>query len=227
MSYKRGVKMVKTAVLVSGGGMNLQSLIDSRMFGEIPECELTAVISSNPDAYALKRAETALIPTYIIDRNMFPSQSVFGFALLDKLRDLDIGLVVLAGFDCELTQPIFKHFGGRIISTYPSLMPAFTEAGHSDAEIIEAQLAAGVRISGATAYFVTEGQTAGPIILQKAVAVRHDDSASSLRSRILEEGENYILPRAVDLYCRGLLKTENGVVRIEGLAASAEEELTK
>lgn len=213
--------MVKTAVLVSGGGTNLQSLIDARMFGEMPECELTAVISSNPDAYALKRASTAIIPTYIIDRDMFPSQSVFGFALLDKLRDLDISLVVLAGFNCELTQPVFKHFSGRIINTYPSLMPAFTEEGLTDSGIVDAQLKAGVKISGATAYFMSEGQTSGPIILQKAVAVRHDDTVASLRRRILEEGENYILPRAVDLYCRGLLRTVDGVVHVSGISDSA------
>ena len=115
--------MVKTAVLVSGGGKNLQSLIDAGVFGELPQCELTAVIASNPESYAITRARISGIPCYIVDRSLFPNPTAYGFALLDKLRDLDIGLVVLAGYGCELTQPIFSHFGGRIIDTWPSLMP--------------------------------------------------------------------------------------------------------
>ena len=206
--------MVKTAVLVSGGGVNLQSLIDASMFGEIPQCELTAVISSNPDAYALKRAEMAGIPSYVVDRELFPSQTVFGFAILDKLRDMDIKLVVLAGFDCELTQPIFKHYGGRIIDVYSSLMPAFSQEGLSGIGIQEAALKAGVRISGATVYFVTEKPNFGPIILQKAVAVRESDTPVTLQRRILEEAENVILPRAIALYCEGKLSVENGRVHI-------------
>lgn len=206
--------MVKTAVLVSGGGVNLQSLIDASMFGEIPQCELTAVISTNPDAYALKRAEMAGIPSYVVDRELFPSQTVFGFAILDKLRDLDIKLVVLAGFDCELTQPIFKHYGEKIIDVYSSLMPAFVQEGLSGVEIQEAALKAGVRISGATVYFVTEKPNSGPIILQKAVAVRESDSPITLQRRILEEAENLILPRAVALYCAGKLSIADGKVHI-------------
>ena len=206
--------MVKTAVLVSGGGVNLQSLIDASMFGEIPQCELTAVISTNPDAYALKRAEMAGIPSYVVDRELFPSQTVFGFAILDKLRDLDIKLVVLAGFDCELTQPIFKHYGEQIIDVYSSLMPAFVQEGLSGVEIHQAVLKAGVRISGATVYFVTEKPNSGPIILQKAVAVRESDSPITLQRRILEEAENLILPRAVALYCAGKLSIADGKVHI-------------
>ena len=206
--------MVKTAVLVSGGGVNLQSLIDASMFGEIPQCELTAVISTNPDAYALKRAEMAGIPSYVVDRELFPSQTVFGFAILDKLRDLDIKLVVLAGFDCELTQPIFKHYGEKIIDVYSSLMPAFVQEGLSGVEIHQAVLKAGVRISGATVYFVTEKPNSGPIILQKAVAVRESDSPITLQRRILEEAENLILPRAVALYCAGKLSIADGKVHI-------------
>lgn len=219
--------MVKTAVLVSGGGVNLQSLIDARAFGNIPECELTAIISSNPDAYALKRAEMAAIPTYIIGREMFPNLTTFGFALLDKLRDLDIALVVVAGFNCELTQPILNSYGGRIIDTYPSLMPAFVEENLRGNEITRAQLRAGVKISGATAYLACEKQRFGPIIMQKAVAVRQDDDSETLRRRILEEGENYVLPRAVDLFCRGVLSVENGVVRITESNVRTDDRTTK
>ena len=219
--------MVKTAVLVSGGGLNLQSLIDSVMFGEIPQCERSAVISSNPGAYALKRAEAAGIPCYVVDRELFPSQTVFGFAVLDKLRDLDIELVVLAGFDSELTQPIFKHYGGRIINTYSSLMPAFTDAGLSGLGIQEAALGAGIKISGATVFFAEEKPNSGPIILQKAVAVREGDSPAALQRRIIEEAENVILPRAVALYCAGKLSVVNGTVRIAEPAESNPEKMTK
>lgn len=208
--------MVKTAVLVSGGGVNLQSLLDARVFGELPECDLAAVISTNPDAYALKRAEASGVASYIVEREMFPNATSFGFAMLDKLRDLDIELVVIAGFDCELTQPIYKHYAGKMINTFPALLPAFSEFSGKMGEVFEAQLAAGIKISGATAFFAEEGRCGGPIILQKAVAVRDGDTPAELSRRILEEGENYVLPRAVDLYCRGLLKTENGIVTIAG-----------
>lgn len=206
--------MVKTAVLVSGGGVSLQSLIDAGVFGEMPQCELTAVISTNPGSYAIKRAEMAGIPCYVVERALFPSQTVFSFAILDKLRDLDIKLVVLAGYDCELSQPIFKHYGGKIIDTYPSLMPSFVSSELSGLEIQKAQLASGVKLTGATAYFVTETPRSGPIILQKAVAVREDDTAAALQRRILEEGENIILPRAVSLFCENKLSIKDGVVHI-------------
>ncbi|MFB0921326.1 MAG: formyltransferase family protein [Oscillospiraceae bacterium] len=224
---KKAEKKVKTAVLVSGGGLNLQSLIDAGTFGEIPRCELTAVISSNPGAYALKRAEAAGIPCYVVDRELFPSQTVFGFAVLDKLRDLDIELVVLAGFESELTQPIFKHFGGRIIDTYPSVMPAFTGEELTGLAIQEAQLKAGIKITGATAYFAAEKPNSGPIILQKAVAVREDDTPATLQRRILEEAENVILPRAVALYCAGKLSVKDGLVHIAEPAEGSSEKMTK
>lgn len=207
--------MVKTAVLVSKGGANLQSLIDARALGEMPECELVAVISTDPDAYAVNRAKIAEIPVYVIERNMFPNKTVFGYALLDKLRDIDIELVVMAGYDCELTQPIFKHYEGQIIDTYPSIMPASLCSDYTEFQLITMQLKAGLKISGATACFVTEDRSECPIIMQKAVEVRQGDSEKSLRSRILKEGENYVLPRAVNLYCRGLLNIEDGLVHIK------------
>ncbi len=219
--------MVKTAVLVSGGGVSLQSLIDAGVFGEIPQCELAAVISTNPGSYAIKRAEMAGIPCYVVDRDLFPSQTVFCFAILDKLRDLDIELVVLAGYNCELSQPIFKHFGGKIIDTYPSLMPAFIDSELSGLEIQKAQLASGVKLTGATAYFVTETPRSGPIILQKAVAVHEDDTPSALQRRILEEGENIILPRAVSLFCENKLSIKGGVVHVSGAEEIASDKTTK
>lgn len=215
--------MVKTAVLVSGGGSNLQSLIDARVFGELGNCDLAAVISTSPDAYALTRAEIAGIPSYIVERDMFPSASVFGFAMVDKLRDLDIELVVLAGYNCELTQPIFKRFGGRIVDTYPSLMPAFTEASLSSEDVCAEALRTGVKLTGATAYFVTETPRRGPIIVQKAVEVMEDDTPSTLRRRVLEEGENYVLPRALELFCQDRLTIQDGVVHISGACPEKQE----
>lgn len=219
--------MVKTAVLVSGGGVCLQSLIDADVFGELSQCELTAVISTNSGSYAIKRAEMAAIPCYVVDRDLFPSQTVFCFAILDKLRDLDIELVVLAGYDCELSQPIFKHYSGKIIDTYPSLMPAFTAPELTGLEIQKAQLSCGVKLTGATAYFVTEAPRSGPIILQKAVAVREEDTPSALQRRILEEGENIILPRAVSLFCEKKLSIKDGIVHISDFADANADKSTK
>lgn len=216
--------MVKTAVLVSGGGSNLQSLIDARVFGELPGCDLAAVISTSPDAYALTRAEIAGIPSYIVERDLFPSASVFGFAMVDKLRDLDIELVVLAGYNCELTQPFFKRFGGRIIDTYPSLMPAFTEESLSSENVCAEALKRGVKLTGATAYFVTETPRKGPIIVQKAVEVMDDDTPAALRRRVLEEGENYVLPRALELFCQNRLTIQDGVVHISDSAPEKQED---
>ncbi len=219
--------MVKTAVLVSGGGVNLQSLIDARVFGEIPQCELTAVISTNPQAYALKRAEMAGIQSFVVERELFPSQTVFSFAILDKLRDLDIALVVLAGFEGELSQPVFKHYAGKIIDTYPALMPAFTDLNLPLAQLQREVLRSGVKLTGATAYFVTETPFKGPIIQQKAVAVREGDTAATLQRRVLEEGENYVLPRAVELYCSGKLTVEGELVHIDSNGSSEDDKSTK
>ncbi len=218
---------VRVAVLVSGGGLSLQSLIDANVFGALPNCELAAVISSRADSYALKRAEMAGIPTYLIDRNLFPGQTVFGFAILDKLRDLDIELVVIAGFEDGLIQPILRHYAGKIIDSYPSLMPAFVGEGLEGLRLPEAMLRMGVKLTGATAYFVTERPNSGPIILQKALAVREDDTAAVLQRRLLLEAENYVLPRAVALYCQGKLKIADGIVKIAETAEDEPEQMSK
>lgn len=213
--------MVKTAVLVSGGGLNLQSLIDAYTLGEIPQCDLSAVISTSPDCYAMCRAEMADIQTYVVERDIFPNATVFNYALTDKLRDLDIELVVLAGFNCELEGPIFKRYSGKIINTHPSLMPLFTDAQLSEIELQEKIFEIGIKLTGATAYFETKTPRKGPIIMQKAVAVREGDTVSTLRKRILEDGENEVLPRAVGLYCDGKLSIENGIVHVNESTAKA------
>ena len=213
--------MVKTVVLVSGGGVSLQAIIDAKMFGEVPGCDLIAVISTREDAYALKRAEMAGIPAYVIERELFPSEVVFGYAVLDKLRDLDAELVVLAGYNAEITPQILKRFAGRIIDSYPSLMPAFTSEDIPLAEVCRTAMREGVKITGATAYFITEKPRHGPIIIQKAVAVREGEPVSALQRRVLEEGENHVLPRALALFCEGRLTTENGVVHVDESPASS------
>ncbi len=207
--------MVKTAVLVSGGGTNLQAVMDAHLFGEIPNCELTAVISSDPDAYALIRAKSANIPAYVVDRSMFPNSATFSTALQQKLEDLDIELVVLAGYTEVLGGVILRAYENRIVNVFPSLLPAFGNCDGATLEPYEEALRAGVKLSGATAYFVT-AENNGPIILQKAVEVWEGDTPKTLQRRIMEEAEWKILPRALALYCQGNLRVENGVVHVAG-----------
>lgn len=206
--------MVKTAILVSGGGTNLQAILDSHLFGSIPNCELTAVISSNPDAYALERAKRANVPTYVVDVSVFPNRHSFCSAILDKLRDLDIELVVLAGFMYVLTPAVVNHFRNRMINIHPALIPAFCGDGYYGLHVHEQALSYGVKLSGATAHFVTEECDAGPIILQKAVEIREDDTPKTLQRRIMEEAEWRILPEAIKLYCQGRLSVEGRIVHI-------------
>lgn len=206
--------MVKTAVLVSGGGTNMQSILDAHIFGEIPNCELTAVISSDSEAYALTRAQNAHIPTYVVDAGLFPNNTSFCSAILDKLKDLDIELVVLAGFVHRLGQALIKQYTNRIIDVYPTLLPSFRTDGGYGLRPHEMVLEYGAKVSGATAYFVTEELADGPVILQQAVDVREDDTPKTLQQRVMEEAEWKILPRAIALYCSGKLSVEGRVVRI-------------
>ena len=207
--------MVKTAILVSGGGTNLQAVMDAHLFGEIPNCELTAVISSDPEAYALIRAKSANIPAYVVERAMFPNQPTFNTALLQKLEDLDIELVVLAGYSQPVGGVILRAYENRIINTFPALLPAFSSCDPMTLEPYEEAIRAGVKLSGATAYFVSAG-AGGPIILQQAVEVWEGDTARTLQRRIMEEAEWKILPRALALYCQGSLSVEDGLVRVVG-----------
>ncbi len=207
--------MVKTAILVSGGGTNLQAVIDAHLFGEIPNCELTAVISSNADAYALTRAKSANIPSYVVDWSLFPNPMSFNTAILQKLEDLDIELVALAGYTCPVGGAVLRRYQNRIINIQPSLLPAFSECSGATMEPYEAAIRGGVKLSGATAYFVTEA-SGGPIILQQAVEVWEGDTARTLQRRIMEEAEWKILPKAMALYCQGRLNVEDGIVHVVG-----------
>ncbi len=207
--------MVKTAIIVSGGGTNLQAVIDSHLFGEIPNCELTAVISSDPEAYALIRAKSANIPSYVVERSMFPNHSSYTTALLQKLEDLDIDVVVLAGYVLPVSGVLLRAYENKIIITFPSPLPAAVDCDGNTMAPYEAALKAGVKLSGATAYFVTAGP-GGPIISQQAVEVWEGDTPKTLQRRIMEEAEWKLLPRALALYCQGMLRVENGIVHISG-----------
>lgn len=204
--------MIKAAALVSGGGSKLQSLIDCVYFGEIPDFELSAVISSDPEAYAVTRAKNAGIPTYIVEEALFPNGASFALALLNKLRDLDIDLIVLAGFLPHLGEGTSHLFYGRIIGVTPSLVPAF--GGLPESAVCRAALDRGVRITGATAYYASEAGGVGPIIAQRAVDVLPGDDPEALRRRVMEQAEWKLLPEAVKLHCAGKLKLADGRVKV-------------
>jgi len=208
--------VVKTAVLVSGGGTNLQAIIDANLFGEIRNCDIAAVISSNPEAYAVKRAEYAGIPVYIVDVTIFPNRLSFTKALLEKLKDLEIELVVYAGFNFIVGPQLIKAYENRIINIHPSLLPSFCGAGFYGLHVHEAVLAHGVKVTGATAHFATEVADNGPIILQKAVNVMEDDTPATLQRRVMEEAEWKILPEAMSLFCERRLEIVGRKVRIKG-----------
>jgi len=208
--------MVKTAVLVSGGGTNLQAIIDANLFGEIKNCKLTAVISSNPEAYAIERAKYAGIPVYVVDRSIFANRLSFTKALLEKLQDLEIELVVYAGFNFILGSQLINAFENKIINIHPSLIPSFCGPGFYGLKVHEAVLAHGVKVTGATAHFATEIVDNGPIILQKAVTVLEGDTPETLQRRVMEEAEWKILPEAISLFCERRLDVDGRKVRIKG-----------
>jgi phosphoribosylglycinamide formyltransferase-1 len=207
--------LVKTAVLVSGGGTNLQAIIESHRFGKIKNCMLSAVISSKPDAYALTRAENAEIPAFIVDRAAYNDRKSFTEAILQRLRSLEIELIVLAGFTYVLDPVLVQAYENRIINIHPSLIPAFCGDGYYGLHVHEEAIKYGVKISGATAQFITSETDAGPIILQKAVYIKEDDTPKSLQRRIMEEAEWKILPEAISLYCEGRLSVEGRIVHIK------------
>lgn len=202
------------AVLVSGGGTNLQALIDAQARGEIVNGSITAVIASTPEAYALERAKKAGIPGYVLARSDYPSAQAMTLALVDKLHELGIDLVVMAGFMTIVTGELFQAYENAVINIHPSLIPSFCGKGCYGLHVHEKALAYGVKLSGATVHFVTEECDAGPIILQKSVEVLPDDTPEALQRRIMEQCEWKLLPRAVSLFCQDRLKVEGRTVRV-------------
>lgn len=205
----------KIAVLVSGGGTNLQALIDAQKQDALGGGEIAAVISSKEGAYALERAKNAGIPGYVIPRKNFDSNRAMTVALVDKLKSLDIDLVVLAGCMVIFTQELVDAYPNAVMNVHPALIPSFCGEGFYGLHVHEAALAYGVKLSGATVHFVSEECDGGPIIAQKAVPVLADDTPETLQKRIMEEAEWKLLPEAVALFCQGKLRVDGRKVIVE------------
>ena len=207
--------MLKLAVLVSGGGTNLQSIIDSIADGRITNAEIKVVISNNKNAYALERASKAGIPAKALSPKDFTDREAFNDALLQALIDSEADLVVLAGCLVVIPPKIVEHFKNRIINIHPSLIPSFCGKDYYGLKVHEGVLNRGVKVTGATVHFVDDGTDTGPIILQKAVEVHQEDTPKSLQLRVMEEAEWVIMPRAIDLIANGKVKVEGGKALIE------------
>ena len=206
--------MLNIAVLVSGGGTNLQALIVAQAAGQIQNGAISLVISSRTDAFALERAKKAGIPTRVLLRKEFAEQADYDAALLALLKEFQIQLVVLAGFMTIISETVIRQYENQIINVHPALIPSFCGPGFYGLHVHEAALEKGVKVSGATVHFVNEVCDGGPIILQKAVEVLPDDTPETLQRRIMEQAEWKLLPRAVELFCAGKIVVENGRTRI-------------
>ena len=202
--------MLKICVLVSGGGTNLQAIIDRIADNTITNTEICGVISNNHDAYALERAKTHGIPARCISPKDFESRAIFHDALLEGIKEYNPDLVVLAGFLVNITPEIIRAYPNRIINIHPSLIPSFCGKGFYGLHVHEGVLARGVKVTGATVHFVDEGTDTGPIILQKPVEVLQGDTPEVLQRRVMEQAEWHILPQAIDLIANGKVKVEDG-----------------
>lgn len=205
----------RIAVLVSGGGTNLQALIDAQRAGKLQGGEIVAVLSSKAGAYALERAAKAGIPGYVVARKDFDSNQAMTLALVEKLQSLNVDLVVLAGFLHILTSEMVAAYPNAILNVHPALIPSFCGKGAYGLHVHEQALSYGVKVTGATVHFVNEEPDGGPIVLQKAVAVREGDTPEVLQRRVMEEAEWIILPQAVSLFCQDRLTVEGRIVHIK------------
>lgn len=198
--------MLNIAVLVSGGGTNLQALIDAEKRGEIVNGKITCVISSKPGVYALERAEKNGIPTVVIARSDYKDIASYTAAVTKELQERKADLVVYAGFMTILDSQIVKAFPGKMMNVHPALIPSFCGKGFYGLHVHEAVLESGVKLTGATVHFVTEECDGGPIIMQKAVPVLKGDTPEILQKRVMQECEWKILPESVSLFCQGRIK---------------------
>ena len=201
---------MRIAVCVSGGGTNLQAIIDKIGSGEIHNTEIAVVISNNKNAYALERAAKAGIEGVCVCPKDFASREEFNKAFLEKLDSYNVDLVVLAGFLVVIPPEMIRKYEYKIINIHPSLIPSFCGTGYYGLKVHEGVLARGVKVTGATCHFVDEGTDTGPIILQKAVEVMEDDTPEVLQRRVMEQAEWVIMPRAIDLIARGCVSVVNG-----------------
>lgn len=206
--------MKRIAVLVSGGGTNLQALIDAQARGEIVGGGIAAVLSSKPGVRALERAEKAGIPGYVVSRKDYADNRAMTLALVSKLKELEIDLVVLAGFMHILTGEMVEAYPNAILNVHPALIPSFCGEGYYGLHVHEAALAYGVKVTGATVHFVNEEPDGGPIVLQKAVEIQEGDTPEILQRRVMEQAEWKILPQAVSLFCQDRLRVEGRIVHI-------------
>ena len=204
--------MTKIAVLVSGGGTNLQALIDAQAAGKIENGRIRLVVSSNPEAFALERAAKADIPSAVLRRRDFADADGYGAALTAILEEYGVDLVVLAGFMTVLPDSFCRRYENRIINVHPSLIPSFCGAGYYGLRVHEAALAKGVKVTGATVHFVSEVVDGGAIIAQKAVGVEDGDTPETLQKRVMEQAEWILLPQAVSDFCAGRLQVKGAWV---------------
>lgn len=207
--------MLRIAVCVSGGGTNLQAVIDAIKQDSIQNTEIIAVISNNKAAYALERAKKEGIPAICISPKEYADRVLFNQALCHEMEKLNPDLIVLAGFLVNIPTDMVKAFPNRIINIHPSLIPSFCGVGYYGLKVHEAALQRGVKITGATVHFVDEDTDTGPILLQKSVEVRPNDDAKTLQTRVMEQAEWVILPKAIDLISAGRVSLENGKVVIK------------
>lgn len=207
--------MLRIAVLVSGGGTNLQALIDAEKSGIIKNGKIELVLSSKAGVYALERAKNAGIKTEVVARKDYSDIEEYSLKLIEVLKENNIDLIVLAGFMTIISESVSKAFENRIVNVHPALIPSFCGKGYYGLHVHEEALKKGVKLSGATVHFVTEVCDGGPIILQKAVEVMDDDTPETLQRRIMEEAEWKILPEAVSLICQGKVEVIDGKTKIK------------
>lgn len=204
--------MLRVAVCVSGGGTNLQAILDAVERGSITNTEIALVISNKPDAYALERAAKRQIPSHVLVPKDYDNREAFGEALIQKLDEAKIDLVVLAGYLVILPENFVKAYEGRIINIHPSLIPSHCGSGYYGLKVHKSVLARGNKVTGATVHFVDEGTDSGPIILQKAVSVEQDDTPETLQKRVMEQAEWKILPQAIDMIANDKIEIVDNLV---------------
>ncbi len=206
--------MMKLAVLVSGGGTNLQAIIDAIAQGRITNAEIAVVISNNKNAFALERAKKHGIEGVCVSPKDYQDREAFNRALLETIRSYEADLVVLAGCLVVIPRILVDAYPNRIINIHPALIPSFCGTGYYGLKVHEGVLNRGVKVTGATVHFVDEGTDTGPIILQKAVEVQQDDTPETLQRRVMEEAEWQIMPKAIDLIANGKVEIIDGLVKI-------------
>ena len=207
--------MLKIAVLVSGGGTNLQAIIDAVANGGIKDTEITAVISNNRNAFALERAKKAGIEALVVAPKDYEDRAQFNQALLDTLNSLKVDLIVLAGYLVVIPEAVIDAYPNKIINIHPSLIPAFCGTGYYGLKVHEAALKRGVKVVGATVHFVDKGTDTGPIIMQKAVAVENGDTPEILQRIVMEQAEWKLLPAVIDKIAHGKVRVTDGVTVVE------------